>query len=193
MVRTGQSHPSPGARAGFLVVCLIVLLWAQAPAAVAETPTRDVDLVWSLPPERDLSGFHIHYGPVSRFEEGFEGYANRLTVAPGEYTVLHRQVRCALPGLDTEASYWVSVTAFDHLGNESDYSNEKRILPEDPSGGLPGTCQTSSAGPGTEGVFGMLVGWAPLFVLVPMWILFLRRGICNFLPRRRHLFLDAPA
>lgn len=165
------------------LIFLVASLLFEINAYLAASGTRDVELIWSTPPEQDVAGYNVHYGPVSRYEADFDGYLYVENLEPGDYVVQEPKVHYVLSGLDENLPYWVSVTAYDHDGNESVYSNEKRISTtadtvvmnaDDGSGG----CQTVlSASPSGRAGRAALTGWIAFFVVVPAWILRLRKRL----------------
>jgi hypothetical protein len=163
----------------FSVIFLVVSLSFEIQTYLAASATRDVELVWSIPPEQDVAGYNVYYGPVSRYEDGFDEYLYTEDLRPGDYEVREPKVHYVLASLDENLSYWVSITAYDHNGNESVYSNEKKIgVPSDTTvmESSSGGCQSVPISLGSRvGGRAALTGWIFLFVVVPAWILRLRK------------------
>lgn len=169
----------------FSLIFLVASLTFEIRTYLAASGTRDVELIWSIPPEQDVAGYNVHFGPVSRYDEDFDGYLYVENLEPGDYGVQELKVHYVLSGLDENLPYWVSVTAYDHDGNESIYSNEKRISTtdeavlmnaDDGSGG----CQSVlSQPPSTRTGRAALTGWIAFFFVVPAWILVLRKGLAR--------------
>lgn len=143
---------------------------------------REALVVWSCSPEEDVAGYVIHYGPLSRNEAGFSSYPNAIRLEKDDFIESKGTAQYRLTGLDNDATYWFAMTAFDHNGNESDFSNEKVLSPQaDPppdrrseSGGG-GGCQTALASrTGPSWRWG-LPGWLLVWLGVPFWILWVRR------------------
>jgi len=158
------------------VLC-IACLW---PSSVEG---REALVVWSCSPEEDVAGYVIHYGPSSRDEAGFTGYPNTIRLEKDDFVESQGTAQYRLKGLDDETTYWFAMTAFDHSGNESDFSNEKVLSPQaDPephkelgSGGG-GGCQTAQASRTDPSSWRSgLPGWLLVWVGVPFWILWVRR------------------
>lgn len=79
-----------------------------------------VDLSWQQPttnsdgsPLNDLNGFKVYYGTSSRDYTKTIDVGNNSTVTIGDLT---------------HGTWYFAVTAFDHSGNESGYSNEVRSV-----------------------------------------------------------------
>ena len=163
------------------LIFLVASLTLEIQTYLAASATRDVELIWSIPPEQDLAGYNVYYGPVSRYEDGFDGYLYTEDLRPGDYEVRDPKVHYVLASLDENLSYWVAITAYDHDGNESDYSNEKKIgvsskpmIAESSSGG----CQSVPISLGSKvGGRAALTGWIFLLLFVPAWILRLRKRL----------------
>jgi hypothetical protein len=165
----------------FCVVFLLVSLTLEIRTYLSASATRDVALVWSRPPEQDVAGYNVYYGPVSRYEETFDEYLYEENLRLGDYEVQDTEVRYVLNDVDANLTYWVAVTAYDHDGNESLFSNEKKI------GAAAGTttavsssggCQTLSplTGP-SAGTRAEATGWFCFGIAVPAWILLLRKRL----------------
>lgn len=69
----------------------------------------DIVISWNANTEPDLTGYKVHYGVAHRVYGTPSDVGNTLT-----YTIT---------GL-TAGTYYISVTAYDSQGNESDYSYE---------------------------------------------------------------------
>lgn len=143
-----------------------------APCDLKAAESREALLVWSCPPEEDVAGYAIHYGPVSRYAAGFIGYPNTLRLEEGDYLQSKGLVEYRLSGLDPYAPYWVSVTSYDRNENESSFSNEKElpVKVEAPAMGCQAVptrmCNTAFTG---------IPGWILVLLGVPVWILWARR------------------
>jgi hypothetical protein len=163
----------------FCAIFLVVTLSLEVRSYLAASATRDVELVWSQPPEEDVAGYYVYYGPVSRYEDGFDDYLYAAKLLPGDYEERAPKVHYVLNGIDENLAYWVAVTAYDHDGNESLYSNEKRIATPSASvnmGGSSGGCQTAQpAVVSKHDLRSALTGWIFLALVVPGWILWLRK------------------
>ncbi len=168
------------------VICAIFLLVSLAMEVqtyLAASATRDVSLVWSLPPEPDVAGYNVHYGPVSRYDSGFDAYLYEENLRPGDYDVRAPEVHYVLSSLDENLNYWVAITAYDHNGNESAFSNEKKVAapsgaPPNYSAGSGGGCQTAT--PSEDENFdgrAAAAGWGFFWILVPLYALWLRKRI----------------
>jgi hypothetical protein len=96
----------------------LLLLVAALPA-----PAMGYDLLlrWTVPPESDVAGYHLHRGLASR------AYTVRVMVGrgigPASEDVVYYLMEDLQPGLD----YYLAVTAFSTDGLESSYSNEKHV------------------------------------------------------------------
>src|SRR5688572_3695457 len=103
-----------GAKRLFHLFLFPLLVWS--PAAIAQT-APNLRVAWDANnTEPDLAGYHIYYGPESRFAPQSRGYTNRITV--GIIT------RAEIPALIPGATYYLAVVAFDTAGIESLFSNE---------------------------------------------------------------------
>ncbi len=165
----------------FTVVFLLGSLTLEIQSYLAASATRDVALIWSRPPEQDVAGYNVYYGPVSRYEDGFDGYMYVENLRPGDYEERDPELHYVLSSIDENLSYWIAITAYDHDENESAYSNEKKIgavshtaTVQSSSGG----CQTMPAS-GDSRVDGRasLAGWIFFCLFVPAWILRLRKRL----------------
>ena len=104
-VAVGSTHD--GRRRQFLAVLL--LIWVAGiltPVAVAQNPIK---LAWDPNTESSLSGYKVHYGSASGLYT--------TTVDVGNVTSYTLNVT-------QSGTYYIAVTAYDNLQNESDYSNE---------------------------------------------------------------------
>lgn len=143
---------------------------------------REALVVWSCSPEEDVAGYTIHYGPASREDAGFSGYAHTVRLEKGEFTESKGTAQYRLEGLGEETTYWFAMTAFDYNGNESDFSNEKVLsAPGDPdpdkevSSGGGGGCQTAPGEGSRPSCRSGMPAWLLVGVGVPLWILGNRR------------------
>jgi len=166
----------------FCVIFLVATLTLEIQTYLAASATRDVALVWSRPPEQDVAGYNVYYGPVSRYENSFDEYLYAENLRPGDYEEQESKVHYVLASVDENLSYWVAITAYDDEGNESAYSNEKKI-------GTPysGTATTSASSGGCQTTpvsvnskvdnRAAVTGWIFLCLVVPAWILRLRKKL----------------
>ena len=166
----------------FCVIFLVATLTLEIQTYLAASATRDVTLVWSQAPEQDVAGYNVYYGPVSRYENSFDEYLYEENLRPGDYEEKEPEVHYVLASIDENLSYWVAITAYDHEGNESVYSNEKKI--GTPYSGV-ATTSASSGGCQTAPVSvnskvdsrAAVTGWIFLCLVVPAWILRLRKKL----------------
>ena len=167
----------------FCVIFLVATLTLEVQTYLAASATRNVALVWSEPPEQDVAGYNVYYGPVSRYENSFDEYLYAENLRPGDYDVQGPEVHYVLNSVDENLTYWVAITAYDHDGNESAYSNEKKV-------GTPSRVTTTNASSGgctTAPVSATsqvdcraaVTGWIFLFLIVPAWILRLRKKLLH--------------
>jgi len=171
----------------FCMIFLVVSLTLEIQTYLAASATRDVALVWSQPPEQDVAGYNVYYGPVSRYENSFDEYLYAENVRQGDYEVQEPEVHYVLNSIDENLSYWVAITAYDHDGNESGYSNEKKIgTPSSvtTTSASSGGCQTAPVSVSSKVDGGAAVAsWLFLCLVVPAWILRLRKRLsqsCDF-------------
>lgn len=80
-----------------------------------------VALMWDPSPSPEVTGYKLYYGVSSRT------YTNSVT--------LSNVITGEICGLVAGAEYFITATAFDEFGLESDYCNEVRYIP--PQGKLP--------------------------------------------------------
>jgi hypothetical protein len=170
----------------FCVVFLVASLTLEIHTYLAASATRDVALVWSKPPEQDVAGYNVYYGPVSRYENSFDEYLYAENLRSGDYEVQGTEVHYVLASIDENLSYWVAITAYDHDGNESAYSNEKKVGTASPvtttSAGSGGGCQTAPMSAASEVDSRAAVnGWILFCFVVPAWILRLRKRLSESL------------
>jgi hypothetical protein len=74
------------------------------------TPPGSINLAWDPSPSPTVTGYRVYYGFSSRLYLGWIDVGNTTTAT--------------LPGLFPDLTYYVTVTAYDDQGMESDYSNE---------------------------------------------------------------------
>jgi hypothetical protein len=165
----------------FCVIFLVATLTLEIQTYLAASATRDVTLVWSQAPEQDVAGYNVYYGPVSRYENSFDEYLYEENLRPGDYEEKEPEVHYVLASIDENLSYWVAITAYDHDGNESVYSNEKKV-------GTPshvttttassGGCQTAPVSVNSKvDSRAAVTGWIFFCLVVPAWILRLRKKL----------------
>jgi len=108
---------------------LITLIFIVAFSTYACAKGNTVTLKWDAPttnsdgtPLTDLAGYKIYYGPASG------NYVQNIDVGNVTlYTIKN------LP----DGKYFFSVTAYDTMDNESDYSNEVNTLIDNTAPGIP--------------------------------------------------------
>ena len=105
----------------FCVIFLVASLTLEIQTYLAASATRDVALVWSQPPELDVAGYNVYYGPVSRYENSFDEYLYTESLQAGRLRSERTGGSLVLHSIDENLSYWVAITAYDHDGNESAY------------------------------------------------------------------------
>jgi len=163
----------------FRFLCCVGLTSLSVPGSLE---AGQVEIVWVLSPEGDTAGYRVCYGSVSRYDSRFTGYPSTVDLRPGDFETSSGKGFYNLNGLSESQTTWVSLTAYDHEGNESGYSNEKKIRP----GSVPVVpCQAAPPGaipvPPAVG----LPGWILFMVTVAGWILSRRRrACCRPLPRQ---------
>ena len=99
------TKPAKGETGVRKILCVLFLFLAVSTADAAY-----LDLAWDLNQEPDLAGYRIYYGTY-----------------PGEYinfvdvglTTTYR-----LDDLLEDVTFYVAITAYDEVGNESDFSDE---------------------------------------------------------------------
>ena len=84
----------------------------------ANTGSGTIDLAWDAAYDPARVGFNLYYGKTSG------QYARRRTLGSAN--------AFRLDGLSNNEAYYLSITAFDQLNRESDYSNEVGILVNQP-------------------------------------------------------------
>ncbi len=89
-----------------LTFLLAFLMFCSTPAALAQTGIR---LAWDPNSESNLAGYKVYYGRASRTYGTPIDVGNTTT-----YTL----------NLSEQGTYYIAVTAYDTLSNESDFSNE---------------------------------------------------------------------
>jgi hypothetical protein len=165
----------------FCVIFLVASLTLEIQTYLAASATRDVALVWSQPPELDVAGYNVYYGPVSRYENSFDEYLYAENLQPGDYQEQDPEVHYVLASIDENLSYWVAITAYDHQGNESAYSNEKKVGTASSvatTTASSGGCQTAPASMKSKvDSRAAVTGWIFFCLVVPAWILRLRKKL----------------
>ncbi len=95
-----------------------------------------MDLAWDPNTEPDLAGYRVYYG----LESG--DYINFVDVG--------KATHYSLGNLLEDTTYYIAITAYDTVGNESDFSGEVSgtTVPaeSDPVGGTGGSSDFSSGG-----------------------------------------------
>jgi hypothetical protein len=89
------------------ILSVSLLLLGLFPTSLAASA---LTVAWDSNPEADLAGYKIYYGTRSS-DYGFVADAGDVT----QYTIT---------GLAPETQYYLALTAYDFLGNESDFSAE---------------------------------------------------------------------
>ncbi len=102
-------------RASILGILLLLLGWAAG--SHAQKKDFSVVVLWEPNKEEDLAGYRVYYGTASR------NYSQVIDVG--------RQTNCLVRGLEGKTRYYFAVTAYDYSGNESDFSKEVSVIPED--------------------------------------------------------------
>lgn len=161
----------------FYTGCLLLLtsFLLSSGTSHAQDKTRDVNLQWLLSKEPDTEGYKIHYGPVSRYDNGFEGYAYLKDLGSGDYASEGTKAEYVLQGLDSTKTFWISMTAYDSNDNESSFSNEKKV-PAKGTGPV-SPCQSIHPDASIDTVRTLLPGWVLLFLSVSIWLLRLRSRV----------------
>lgn len=181
-MQTHSETQNPGRSLAAAV--LVPVLWAFCIACLwpGAVMGREALVVWSCSPEEDVAGYIIHYGPASRNQPGFSGYPYAVRLEKDEFAESQGTGQYRLKGLDGETTYWFAMTAFDHDGNESDFSNEKVLsaqMDSDPdkeaSSGGGGGCQTAQREGSRPSWRSGLPAWLLIWLCVPFWILWNRR------------------
>ena len=162
------------------IPCLALILFflpSGGLSATDEARTRNVVLTWALSPEEDVAGYRIHYGPLSRYDEEFDGYPHVIDLRPGDYVVTDKTASYELEGLSEGQTFWISITAYDDKNNESTFSNEKKVLKEAEPPGPIMPCQAIPPSFNRGNLRTLSPAWGVLFLSVSIWILALRRRI----------------
>ncbi len=100
------------------LLALVALVSCRAPGVLSPTDGSDgksVTLEWDANNEPDLAGYKIYYGTSSG------SYEYCLDVG--------RQTSCTLTGLEPGQTYYITVTAYNSQGNESEYAPEITYTP----------------------------------------------------------------
>lgn len=116
------------------ILVVLVSIFAQSAYAAG------VMVSWAENSESDIAGYRVYYGTASR------DYVSSLDA--GNYTSIE------IDDLNPGGTYYISVTAYDTSGNESDYSEEIQVtVPAESNSQLsPGT-DTGGGGGGGGGCF----------------------------------------
>jgi uncharacterized membrane protein YgcG len=114
------------------ILIMFIVLFAQAAHAAT------VMVSWSENSKSDLVGYRVYYGTSSRSYESILDVGNFTSVEIGSLT----------PG----ATYYISVTAYDDSGNESEHSEEVQVtIPAESSNLLsPGSASESGGASGGD-------------------------------------------
>ena len=103
LVKSAYARRPEKLRAALLMIWVAVII---IPAAVAQ---NSIKLAWDPNTESNLSGYKVYYGSASRVYVA--------SIAVGNVTNYTLNV-------SQTGTYYIAVTAYDNLQNESDYSNE---------------------------------------------------------------------
>ncbi len=171
---------------------IAVALWVLLLATVATefvsflnaSNPREIELLWKLSTESDVAGYTIYYDTSSRYQGGFSGYRYREDVPEGDFQVENTTGTFKLASLDPTLTYWVSLTAYDHSGNESDYSNELTVVPvgdstTQPGGAGAGGCQISPSQASVS--LGSVASWSLSLGLPLFWMNLVRSRLRRYL------------
>ncbi len=132
-------------------LCIVLVICGFILCNVAVLFAADVPLLWNAPtknqdgtPLTDLAGYKVHYGGSSRNYSKVINAGNKLSHI--------------VSGLNVGDTYYFAITAYDTSGNESGYSNEKKVV-------IPNSNNAPVAAPGgkyyvTEGLEVVLDGSA---------------------------------
>ncbi len=118
-----------------------------------------VSLAWDANPPTDMvTGYTIHYGTVSRLDPMFTAYAGQVNAGNvTTYTI-------DLPA--GSSTYYVSATAYNQVGTQSEYSNEIVATYTPPSWSI--TASTGSNGSITpSGAVSVSSGTSQTFTITP--------------------------
>lgn len=114
-----------------ILLLAVLVMFSIPPSAFAGTSS--VTLAWDAPttnadgtPLTDLAGYKLYYGPSSG------NYTQNIDVG----AVITYKAANLPDGL-----YFFVVTAYDTMGNESDYSNEVSTILDTAKPGKPGGCK----------------------------------------------------
>ncbi|HVO25434.1 MAG TPA: hypothetical protein VMW56_17580 [Candidatus Margulisiibacteriota bacterium] len=120
----------------------------------------DLLLRWKVPPESGLSGYRVYAGEASRVYSAplDVGLLPGATTLDGTVYYLYRNVQAG-------TAHYFAVTAYNTAGLESDYSNEKLIMPST------ATPPVVNAGPNLTGTVGQVfrLGPAPQAGISYVW------------------------
>ncbi len=118
---SSSRNPGPGEGSNRKLSCLLLLLGVLASASFAVGGTKSATLSWDPNQESDLAGYRVYYGDKARKYQSDEYVGN---------TTSHR-----IDGLEAGKRYYFVVSALDHAGNESGFSNEVSIVTPADDGG----------------------------------------------------------
>jgi len=156
LLKTVYSQQKKFVRGLFLIGAL--MLSFQLPALASQS----VALTWDPQGSVNVVGYKIYYGTASH--------------TYNQVMVVGNVTSATIAGLTDNTTYYFAATAFDALGNESDFSNETAVTASATSGTLPVTLTPATLAGGqfgfaVSGVLGRtyvvqastdLVHWVPV-------------------------------
>ena len=152
---------------GLSVIVFLLTILFVLPLFIPTAQAAQITLAWDRNSEPDIAGYIVYYGYRSRY------YTESIDV--GNWPA------ATISGLVEGETYYLCVTAYDSLGNESDFSGEiSYTVPEGASTG-----DSGSAGGGSSGG-GCFIATAAYGSFMEPEVLLLRKF------RDDHLLTNAP-
>ena len=109
---------------------LLLLLGMMLITLAADNPS--VRLIWDPSPETTLAGYRLYTGPASRTYTNSESlpFGRLMTNYPPVTNYSQVPPYPRIEHIDTNATIWFTLTAYDTNGLESDFSNEVNLSPD---------------------------------------------------------------
>lgn len=109
---------------------LLLAFGALMITLAADNPS--IRLIWDPSPSEPLAGYRLYKGPSSRNYTNSESlpFGRLMTNYPPVTNYSQVPPYPRIEHIDTNATIWFSLTAYDTNGLESDFSNEVSVNPD---------------------------------------------------------------
>ncbi len=146
-------------RSRLSVIVFLLTVLSVLPLFIPSAQAAQITLAWDRNHEADIAGYIVYYGYRSRY------YTESINVGNWSSVVIS--------GLIDGETYYFSVTAYDSLRNESDFSGE--IMYTVPEGVSPGDSGGSGGSAGSVGGGGCFIATAAYGSFMEPEVLLLRK------------------